>query len=411
MQNRQIRFTLLVVALGVIGLIGWSVLTVMPATGAPAATFSLRQIAQGLAAPVYLTHAGDGSGRLFVVEKGGAIRIIQNGQVLAQPFLDISDRVGNDGEAGLLSVAFPPDYATNGYFFVYYNHADKNLVGPEPEDGGNNGGYDTVVARFRVTTDPNRADKNSEERILVRNQPFTNHNGGLLKFGPDGYLYVGLGDGGSGNDPYDTGQNINSLLGKILRINVNAASSGKSYAVPSDNPFVNTPGALPEIYAYGFRNPWRFSFDYSNGRLFVADVGQDNREEIDLVAKGGNYGWRVMEGDLCNPAINGSCNTSLYAPPLVAYPHSLGQSVIGGHVYRGTRYPALQGAYLYGDFSSGRVWGFFPNGQSAVGHRELLQTGFPITSFGQSYKGDLFILNLSGSVHLILPPSRFAGRR
>ena len=173
MQNRQIRFTLLVVALGVVALVGWSALRVTPATGAPAATFGLRQIAEGFAAPVYLTHAGDGSGRLFVVEKGGTIRIIQNGQVLAQPFLDITDRVGNDGEAGMLSVAFPPDYATRGYFFVYYNHADKNLVGPEPEDGGSNGGYDTVVARFRVTADPNRADKNSEERILVRNQPFT----------------------------------------------------------------------------------------------------------------------------------------------------------------------------------------------------------------------------------------------
>ena len=302
MQNRQIRFTLLAMALGVVALVGWSVLTVMPAAGAPAATFGLRQVAQGFAAPVYLTHAGDGSGRLFVVEKGGTIRIIQNGQVLAQPFLDISDRVGNDGEAGLLSIAFPPDYATSGYFFVYYNHADKNLVGPEPEDGGSNGGYDTVVARFRVTTDPNRADKNSEERILVRNQPFTNHNGGLVKFGPDGYLYIGLGDGGSGGDPYDTGQNVNSLLGKMLRISVGASGT---YTIPPTNPFVNQPGARGEIWDWGLRNPWRYSFDRQTGDLLIGDVGQSKYEEISLHPAGTpgglNFGWDCFEGNTVAP--------------------------------------------------------------------------------------------------------------
>ncbi len=404
MQNRQIRFTLLAVALGVVALVGWSVLAVTPVRGAPSATFGLRQIAQGFAAPVYLTHAGDGSGRLFVVEKGGTIRIIQNGQVLAQPFLDITDRVGNDGEAGLLSIAFPPDYATSGYFFVYYNHADKNLVGPEPEDGGSNGGYDTVVARFRVTGDPNRADKNSEERILVRNQPFTNHNGGLVKFGPDGYLYIGLGDGGSGGDPYDTGQNVNSLLGKILRITVGPSGA---YTIPPTNPFVNRAGARAEIWDWGLRNPWRYSFDRQTGDLWIGDVGQSTREEISLhpagTSGGLNFGWDCFEGTLSRET-SATC-TGPFVPPVLDYGRGEGQSVTGGYVYRGAAWSEFVGRYFFADFSQGRIWSIARNGDGWTNKRLEQDTSEQISSFGEDETGELYVVAIGGKIFQIVDTS------
>ncbi|HAJ36282.1 MAG TPA: hypothetical protein DCL15_11370, partial [Chloroflexi bacterium] len=221
MLTPQTRLALLVLGCILLLMIAGRSSAVQANNATPTAgVVGLQQVVSGLNQPVYVTHAGDGSGRLFVVEKAGTVRIVQQGQLLAQPFLDIRDRVANSGEAGLLSIAFPPDYATQGYFFVYYNHKDRNLAPPPPEDGGVNGGYDTVVARFHVTADPNRADAASEERILVRNQPYENHNGGLVAFGPDGNLYIGLGDGGSGDDPLNAGQNLATWLGKILRIGV-----------------------------------------------------------------------------------------------------------------------------------------------------------------------------------------------
>ncbi|WP_298982821.1 sorbosone dehydrogenase family protein, partial [uncultured Caldilinea sp.] len=316
---------------------------------------ALQAVASGFSEPVYITHAGDGSGRLFVVEKVGLIKIIQNGQTLSQPFLDIRDRVGNDGEAGLLSVAFPPDFAQNGYFFVYYNHKNKNLVPPDPRDAGNNDGYDTVVARFRVSGDPNRADANSEERILLRNQPYANHNGGLILFGPDGRLYIGLGDGGSAHDPLNAGQDLNTWLGKILRIEVSGAGT---YTVPADNPFVGRSDAKPEIWDWGLRNPWRFSFDRLTGDLFIGDVGQNQREEISLHPAGQpgglNFGWDCREGDIAH-STTAPCNGP-FVEPIVAYPRSDGQSVTGGYVYRGGDFPRLHGRYFFADFLQGRIW-------------------------------------------------------
>lgn len=366
-----------------------------------AANFDLRLAASGLNQPVYLTHAGDGSGRIFVVEKSGVIRIIKQGQVLAQPFLDISDRVGNDGEAGFLSVAFPSDYKSSGYFFVYYNHIDKNLRPPEAEDNGRNDGYDTVVARFRVTSDPDRADKNSEERVLTRNQPYTNHNGGLITFGPDGYLYIGLGDGGGGGDPLDTGQDLNSLLGKILRINVGPTGT---YTIPPTNPFVNRTDARAEIWDRGLRNPWRYSFDRQTGDLFIGDVGQDAREEISLhpagAAGGLNFGWDCREGFLERSTL-ADCSGPFTAP-ILDYPRSDGQSVTGGYVYRGSAFPAFQGRYFFADFAQGRIWSTQRAGAGWSTKQLERDTNDQFSSFGENEQGELFIVAIGGKIYQLV---------
>jgi uncharacterized repeat protein (TIGR01451 family) len=339
-----------------------------------------------------------------VVEKSGRIRIIQNGQVLAQPFLDITDRVGNVGEAGLLSVAFPPGYAQTGYFFVYYNHKDKNLVPPDSRDAGNNDGYDTVIARFRVTANPNRADAASEERILLRNQPFDNHNGGLILFGPDGKLYIGLGDGGSGNDPLNAGQDLRTWLGKILRIDVGATGT---YTVPADNPFVGRADALPEIWDWGLRNPWRYSFDRLTGDLFIGDVGQGAREEISLhpVGQSGglNFGWDCREGDIAH-STTANCDGP-FVEPIIAYPRSDGQSVTGGYVYRGQTYPAFQGRYFFADYVQGRIWSTrFAGGVWAPKSLEL-DTTESIASFGEDEIGELYVVGFDGKIYRIVDTS------
>lgn len=366
-----------------------------------AGEFGLKLVASGLNQPVFVTHAGDGSGRLFVVEKGGTIRIIQNGQVLATPFLDIHDHVGNVGEAGFLSVAFPPDYAQEGYFFVYYNHSDQNLALPEPEDGGNNSGYDTVVARFRVTADPNRADAASEERILVRNQPFTNHNGGLVAFGPDGNLYIGLGDGGSGDDPFKTGQNLDSWLGKILRINVGATGA---YTVPTDNPFVGRTDAKSEVWDWGLRNPWRYSFDRLTGDLFIGDVGQSAREEIDLhpagASGGQNFGWDCREGDIAH-STTANCSGT-FVEPILAYGRSEGQSVTGGYVYRGGAYPAFYGRYFFADFSSRKIWSTAPAGGGWQNKQLEATAKDGISSLGEDQDGQLYVVEIGGALYRIV---------
>lgn len=351
----------------------------------------LELVVGGLSAPVYLTGAGDGSGRLFLVEQPGRIRVYDPEQGILSTFLDLRPRVRSGGERGLLSVAFHPRYRENGRFFVNYTR--------EP-DGA------TVVAEYRVSPgDPNRADPQSERVLLTIEQPFPNHNGGQLQFGPDGRLYVGMGDGGSAGDPLGHGQDLSTLLGALLRLDVD---SREPYAIPEDNPFVGRAGARPEIWAYGLRNPWRFSFDRCDGRLFLADVGQDRWEEVDLIRKGGNYGWNVMEGAHCfQPPVG--CRTEGLELPIAEYDHSWGCSITGGYVYRGTRLPGLLGRYLFGDFCSGRIWTLtplVPDAQSASEWQmdELLDTTLNISSFGEDEAGELYVLDLRGGVYRVVSP-------
>ena len=327
----------------------------------------------GLERPVNLQ--ADGSGRLFVIEKVGRIRIIQNGQLLPVPFLDITNRVGSGGnEQGLLGLAFHPGYAQNGRFFV--NYTNKN--------------GDTVIARYQVTNDPNVADPTSEVKLLGVKQPFPNHNGGSLAFGPDGYLYAGFGDGGAAGDPFGNGQKTNTLLGKILRLDVDFA---EPYAVPADNPFGN------EIWAYGLRNPWRISFDQLTGDLYIGDVGQNTWEEIDFASAGSpgglNFGWNQFEG---NHPYSGNPSNAGMTFPVAEYSHQEGGcSVTGGYVYRGSM-PEWNGIYLYGDYCSGNVWGLI---KSANGWQSqlLFDTSATITSFGQDEAGEVYLLSDVGEVY------------
>ncbi len=345
--------------------------------------------------PVDLQHAGDGSGRLFVVEQAGVIRVIRlfedGGDVaVTEVFLDIRARVNDQSnEKGLLGLAFHPDFAENGFFFVDYTASD-------PER--------TVVARYSIDPgDPSRADPASETVILEVAQPFNNHNGGQIAFGPDGYLYVALGDGGSGGDPQGNGQNRATLLGSILRIDVDAPDAGRAYGIPPDNPFVGALcgplGCREEIFAYGFRNPWRFSFDPETGRLWAGDVGQGDWEEIDLVEKGRNYGWNVMEGNHCfNPSTG--CDPSGLTPPVWEYGHDVGAAVTGGYVYRGASAPDLFGKYVYADFGSGRIWALTYDGAKAS-NEELFDTTLAIASFGVDERGELYLCAFDGRIYRI----------
>lgn len=282
-------------------------------------------------------------------------------------------------------MAFHPSYATNGRFFVNYT-----------APGGGPAGK-SVIAEYHVSTNPDIADPDSERIIMEIPDPFSNHNGGLNKFGPDGMLYIGLGDCGSGGDPQNNGQSLGTLFGKVLRINVNGA---QPYEIPPSNPFVATPGARGEIWAYGLRNPWRFSFDRCDGRLFLADVGQSNWEEIDVIVAGGNYGWRIMEGGHCFNPMAG-CNTSGLILPIAEYDHSLGCSVTGGYVYRGTRSPDFVGRYVFADFCTGRVWTLRESAPNAWMLTELVQTPYNISSFGEDQAGELYVLNHNGEVYLL----------
>lgn len=359
-------------------------------------------VERGLANPVHVTHAGDGSGRLFVSEKGGRIRVIKDGVLLSEPFLDISARTANYSECGLLSVAFPDDYADSGHFFVYYNYDVAelgDLVPPEREDIPNDG-CDTVVARFRVTDDPDVADAESEERLLIQNQPYGNHDGGQIAFGPDGYLYIGLGDGGAGGDPHNLAQDPAILLGKILRIEVGA---GGPYAVPADNPFVGQEGARPEIWAVGLRNPWRFSFDRGTGSLYIADVGQNSYEEVNVqppTSTGGeNYGWKIMEGTHCYPEST-ECERTGLTLPVIEYDRTQGFSVTGGFVYRGPTYPRMADVYFYGDFGNGRIWGLRRD-DADWENALLLETAWDLrlVSFGEDQEGELYVVDFGGGLY------------
>ncbi len=343
-------------------------------------------VTEGLQKPLFLTHAGEGQDRLYVLEQPGRIRLIKDGVLVSIPFLDLADRVlMDDSERGILGLAFHPDYRRNGRFFVNYTRRP---------DGA------TVVAEYRRGGSPDTASRD-ERVLLVILQPESNHNGGMVVFGPDGYLYIGTGDGGAWGDPGNRAQNLNELLGKILRIDVD---HGDPYAIPSDNPFAKE-GGRPEIYAVGMRNPWRFSFDSKTAELWVADVGQKKWEEVDLVTRGGNYGWRVMEGAHCyNPAV--ACPTVGLELPVMEYGHESGRcSIIGGYVYRGRALPALQGAYVSGDFCSGEVFAFRTSNEAGggTGPRVLLKTGFRISSFGQDEAGELYVLDHGGGIFRLAP--------
>jgi glucose/arabinose dehydrogenase len=314
---------------------------------------------------------------LFIVEQSGRIVVYQNGAVLPTPFLDIVEKVGSSGsEQGMLGLAFHPDYAGNGLFFV--NYTDRN--------------GDTVIAHFRVSADANVADAASETTLLALDQPFANHNGGVLTFGPDGYLYAGLGDGGSAGDPFGNAQKTDVRLGKILRLDVD---SGNPYSIPAENPFGN------EVWAYGLRNPWRLSFDRLTGEMYIGDVGQDNWEEIDFLPAGSpggaNFGWNIMEGN--HPYAGG--DESGLIPPVAEYAHSSdpgGCSVTGGYVYRGKNLPEWQGVYLYADYCTGAIWGLIRSGDTWQ-NQLLFDTDFNISSFGVDETDELYLADLKGAIY------------
>ena len=357
-----------------------------------AVTIKAEPVVSGLSSPVGVTNAGDGSGRLFIVLQRGEIVIFDGVQVFSPPFLDITSLVSSGGERGLLGLAFHPDYVHNGLLYVNYTNAAGN----------------TVIARYSVSGDPNLADPGSAKILLTVAQPFTNHNGGQLQFGPDGYLYIGLGDGGSGGDPGNRAQDLGLLLGKILRLDVD---NGDPYSIPSDNPFVGDATARDEIWAWGLRNPWRFSFDRSTGDLFIGDVGQSSWEEVDFQpaasAGGENYGWRLMEGNSCyNPATN--CNDGTLTLPILLYDHSLGCSITGGYRYRGSKNPHLFGVYLYGDYCSGRIWGAQEDSLGGWNTTVLLDTDFSISTFGEDESGEIYFADLSdpdGVIYQVVEPN------
>jgi glucose/arabinose dehydrogenase len=340
---------------------------------------------------VYLTEVPGGEGLLAVVTQTGTVVTFQNDPDVKSfdVLLDISDRVSRDGnEEGLLGLAFDPDYAENGEFFVYYSAADPRR---------------SVLSRF-LRGDSGSADPSSEVVILEIEEPFANHNGGMIEFGPDRMLYIGVGDGGSGGDPNGNGQNPGTLLGSVLRIHPQSARQGDSYTVPETNPFVGSNDARAEIWAYGFRNPWRFSFDSATGDLWLADVGQQLREEVDLVVRGGNYGWNRLEGSRCfSPRRD--CDDSGTIAPLAEYDHTFGCSISGGYVYRGESIDWLKGVYLYGDFCSGRIWALKYFDGEVISDVLLTDTKVQITSFGQDADGELYVTGFNGGVYRIVDAS------
>ena len=347
--------------------------------GAP--RFKLKKITSGLELPVQITHAGDGSGRLFVVEQKGRIRIIKDGAVNDAPFLEIAERISCCGERGFLGIAFPPDYAAKQYFYVSYTNVDGH----------------TTISRYATSADPDKADPDSEEVLLILEQPYADHNGGRIVFGPkDGYLYIGSGDGGSYTDPHNSGQDTGILRGKILRVDVE--SGAHPYDIPAGNPFIGVEGYRDEIWALGLRNPWGFAFDKLTGDLYFPDVGNAKREEVNYQpaeSRGGqNYGWSIMEGSICFEPLHATCSAEGLISPVTEYSHLQGCAIVGGAVYRGTEYPYLQGAFIFADFCRGRVWllkrpdaGVEDGWQS----RLLLNAGVPVSSIGEDEEGNVYV--------------------
>lgn len=367
--------------------------TPSPAPRLDALRLGLAPIAQNLAAPVFVTHAGDGRGRLFLVEKVGRIRIFDADGLRPVPFLDIRDRVRSDGmEQGLLGLAFAPDFSDSGRFFVDYTDRDGN----------------TVIARFTAAADGETADPAGESRVLSIDQPAANHNGGMLVFGPDGYLWVGTGDGGMANDRFGNGQNPDTLLGKMLRLDV-TSDPAAPYLIPGDNPWVDAGwdgrDVRDEVWAVGLRNPWRYSFDRATGDLWIADVGQNLYEEVNFVPAGSpgglNFGWPIMEGTHCFPESAG-CQRAGLEIPVAEYRHGAdGCSITGGYVYRGAAFPALAGVYLYSDYCSGKIWGLARDGDGWRNHL-LLESRLNVSSFGEDEAGELYVTDLQGGVYRIV---------
>ncbi len=355
-------------------------------------TISLEPVVEGLNAPLFATHANDD--RFFVVEKAGVIRLVVDGTLEDAPFLDISDRVGSSGnEQGLLGLAFDPSHSESGFFFV--NYTDSN--------------GDTVIARYQVSADdPNQADPASESIVLQLEQPASNHNGGMLAFGPDGYLYIGTGDGGGGGDRYANGQNPATLLGKMLRLDV-TSDPQQPYTVPADNPWLtgdwNGQDVRDEIWAVGLRNPWRYSFDRATGDLWIGDVGQNQFEEVNYTpansAGGLNYGWPIMEASACYNS--NDCNSDGLVLPVAEYSHSGHCSLTGGYVYRGERFPALQGVYLFGDYCSGTIWATWFTDAGEWNTAVVLEDGGTLSSFAEDQAGELYVTDLnSGTLSQIV---------
>jgi len=352
---------------------------------------ALEPVVDGLDQPVFLTHAGDGSGRLFVIEQEGRIRVLEGGEIAAPPFLDIVERVRCCGERGLLGLAFHPQFASNHRFFVFYTRSDGDLQ----------------ISEFRRSSgNANLADPGSERSLLaIEHSTHANHNGGMLAFGPDGMLYIATGDGGGGGDPFGSGQDTSSRLGKLLRIDVDPANSADPYAVPPDNPFVGVPGD-DLVWSFGLRNPWRFSFDRATGDLWIGDVGQGSWEEINRATaasgrgRGTNFGWNVMEGAHCYNA--STCNQAGLTLPLAEYAHGGGDcSVTGGYAYRGSGSPALTGLYLFGDYCSGRIWSVSAGGPASQAPSLLLDTTLSISSFGEDAAGEIYLVGRGGTVHRV----------
>lgn len=375
---------------------GWALILCAGLGDAPAGVFAQETITwpqlalvkqhEGFLSPVQITHANDGGNRLFIVEQKGVIRLRKNGLFLDTPFLDIQERVRKIDEQGLLGIAFPPDYATKQYFYVDYS----NTAGK------------TIIARFRVTENPDVADPGSEEVILTLDQPTGDHNGGQLAFGPDGYLYISVGDGGPDADPNNRAQDLSTHLGKILRVDVESGAS--PYAVPATNPYKDRPGAYPLIWALGFRNPWRMSFDRQTGDLYIGDVGDGAYEEVNFQpapsSGGENYGWRCTEGAHEFHTYLSECIGRTLTFPISEFAHTEGCAVIGGYVYRGALYPRLQGFYLYADFCTGRIWGL-KSANNEWQKQLLLETGFPIVSFGEDDDGELYLVAYDGVLYRI----------
>lgn len=353
-----------------------------PVRGAETPHIRLNPFASGFKAPVAL--ADDGTGRIFIVEQEGRICKAQDGKPSTDVYLDISSKVFFQGECGLLCMVFHPDFAKNGRLFVNY------------DTKGQDGKIQTVVSEFKTDPKSDTVDAGSERVILKVDQPFPNHKGGQLVFGKDGMLYIGFGDGGAGGDPGNRGQNLGVLLAKILRIDVDHK---QPYAIPADNPFVGKEGALPEIWAYGVRNPWRFSMDRETGQFYCGEVGQNKWEEVDILEKGKNYGWSAREAfhDFKPERANGPMTD-----PIKEYPHADGNnSITGGYVYRGKNFPELQGIYIYGDFGSGRIWGLKWDGKALALDAELMHPSIHMSAFGEDSEGELYVIDYGGAIYRI----------
>jgi len=344
--------------------------------------------------PLFVTHAGDGSGRLFLLEQDGKILILpKDPDGEPKEFLNIVGKTTRvDNEEGLLCVAFDPNFKTNGYFYIWYSMAEPRRH---------------VLARLSVSkSNPDAADMASEKILLEIPKPFGNHNGSTLAFGKDGYLYISIGDGGNANDPLRNGQNLNSLLAKILRLDVSKEENGKPYAIPKDNPFVGRADARPEVFAYGCRNTWRMSFDRETGALFAGDVGQDRWEEVNLIVKGGNYGWNLREGRVKferTPDAEASDVTRNFVDPIWVYDRKMGTSITGGYVYRGKRIPGLAGCYICGDYTLGNIFGLKLKDNKVIGEKILLNQPKNICSFGEDADGELYVMMFDGTLYQIQP--------